>query len=245
MKHLFSHFFTKPLFLLSTALLLLTLAGGCNGEKSEFRSGIIDYQNKTVAWYTNKHHIGYALSLPKAKYISDSLLTTKKNIALIQRIETDAKKYEVVSVNELKDGITRVTINGQKFTALDETYIYEKDGKLVRGQQIPSDLKNIVISASKATPYPKPSSPIFWLILGFTAQILFTSRMVVQWYSSEKAKKSVVPVLFWYLSVIGSTLLLTYAIYRQDPVFILGQSAGLFVYFRNLWFIRKEKTEQD
>ena len=81
----------------------------------------------------------------------------------------------------------------------------------------------------------------FWLVLGFVAQGLFSARFMVQWIASERAGKSVMPVVFWYLSISGSVLLLAYAIYRQDPVFILGQSAGLIVYFRNLYLIGREK----
>jgi lipid-A-disaccharide synthase-like uncharacterized protein len=81
----------------------------------------------------------------------------------------------------------------------------------------------------------------FWLVLGFVAQGLFSARFMVQWIASERAGKSVMPVIFWYLSISGSVLLLAYAIYRQDPVFILGQSAGLIVYFRNLYLIGREK----
>jgi lipid-A-disaccharide synthase-like uncharacterized protein len=77
----------------------------------------------------------------------------------------------------------------------------------------------------------------FWIIIGLTGQLFFTMRFAVQWISTEKKKESVVPVLFWYLSIIGSMLLLSYAIYRKDPVFILGQSFGFIVYFRNLHFI--------
>jgi lipid-A-disaccharide synthase-like uncharacterized protein len=73
------------------------------------------------------------------------------------------------------------------------------------------------------------------------AQALFSARFLVQWIASERAGKSIVPDLFWYLSIAGSTLLLVYAIYRRDPVFILGQSTGLFIYGRNLYLIRREK----
>jgi len=79
------------------------------------------------------------------------------------------------------------------------------------------------------------------LILGFAGQILFFMRFFVQWVSSEKHKKSVIPVSFWYFSIGGSSLLLTYAIIRRDPVFIVGQAAGFLIYFRNLYFIRQEK----
>ena len=77
----------------------------------------------------------------------------------------------------------------------------------------------------------------FWLCLGFSAQVLFSMRFIVQWIASERSGKSVIPVIFWYLSIAGSTLLLIYAIYRRDPVFILGQSAGIFIYSRNLYLI--------
>ena len=81
----------------------------------------------------------------------------------------------------------------------------------------------------------------FWLVLGFIAQALFTARFLVQWIASEKVGKSIVPLLFWYLSIFGSGLLLLYSIYRKDPVFILGQSAGILIYTRNLYLIRKEE----
>lgn len=85
-----------------------------------------------------------------------------------------------------------------------------------------------------------------WILLGFVAQAMFTMRFVVQWIASERAKKSVVPAAFWTFSILGGGLLLVYAIYRKDPVFIAGQAAGLFIYFRNAWFIlheRKQKRE--
>ena len=80
-----------------------------------------------------------------------------------------------------------------------------------------------------------------WLIIGFTAQALFSSRFLVQWIASERAQKSVVPLAFWFLSLIGGGLLLSYAIWRKDPVFIIGQSAGVIIYSRNLHLIFKEK----
>jgi lipid-A-disaccharide synthase-like uncharacterized protein len=82
---------------------------------------------------------------------------------------------------------------------------------------------------------------ILWLALGFVAQGLFMSRFLVQWYYSEKAKKSVIPVAFWWFSLVGGLLLLIYAIHRQEPVFILGQAGGLLVYLRNLRLVAKEK----
>ncbi len=81
----------------------------------------------------------------------------------------------------------------------------------------------------------------FWLSVGFLGQAFFSSRFIVQWIASERKKESVVPVSFWFFSIGGGTTLLIYAIYRQDPVFILGQGAGLFVYLRNLYLIRRKQ----
>lgn len=77
-----------------------------------------------------------------------------------------------------------------------------------------------------------------WLIIGFAAQAMFSARFIVQWIATERARRSVVPMAFWYLSFAGGSLLLSYAIYRMDPVFIVGQAAGLFVYSRNIYIIK-------
>jgi len=80
-----------------------------------------------------------------------------------------------------------------------------------------------------------------WLGVGFFGQFLFFMRFFVQWLASEKQKKSVIPRAFWYFSLSGGITLLVYAIYRQDPVFIFGQATGLFIYLRNIYFIKIEK----
>jgi len=82
----------------------------------------------------------------------------------------------------------------------------------------------------------------YWLILGFTAQLLFTARFLVQWIISEKEKRSVIPVVFWYFSLAGGILLFVYAIKRKDPVFIVGQGSGIIVYGRNLILIFKNRN---
>ena len=79
-----------------------------------------------------------------------------------------------------------------------------------------------------------------WLVVGFAGQAVFTGRFVLQWLYSEIHKRSLIPVGFWYLSMAGSALLLAYAIYRQDPVFIAGQSFGFVVYLRNLQLISQQ-----
>lgn len=80
-----------------------------------------------------------------------------------------------------------------------------------------------------------------WVILGFLAQAMFSARFLIQWIASERAGRSVVPIAFWFFSVAGGAMLFAYAIWRQDPVFIVGQGAGLFIYARNLWLIFRER----
>jgi lipid-A-disaccharide synthase-like uncharacterized protein len=82
-----------------------------------------------------------------------------------------------------------------------------------------------------------------WVVLGFIAQAFFTMRFVVQWIASERARKSIIPVAFWFFSIGGGVLLLIYALYRRDPVFIAGQAFGLLVYFRNVYFIVAHRRE--
>tara|TARA_B100000700_G_scaffold216607_1_gene238134 strand:- start:16348 stop:16647 length:300 start_codon:yes stop_codon:yes gene_type:complete len=79
-----------------------------------------------------------------------------------------------------------------------------------------------------------------WISVGFLGQAMFSGRFLVQWLASERAKRSVVPLAFWFFSLAGGVTLLAYAIYRQDPVFIAGQGAGLLIYTRNLMLIRRE-----
>ena len=79
------------------------------------------------------------------------------------------------------------------------------------------------------------------LLVGFgmLGQICFSARFIIQWIFSEKKKKSVIPVSFWYFSLIGGVILLIYAILRKEPVFILGQAPGIYIYSRNIYMIRK------
>lgn len=76
-----------------------------------------------------------------------------------------------------------------------------------------------------------------WLIVGLAGQLAFTARFIVQWIASEKAGRSIMPVAFWYLSIIGGLVVLAYGIHKFDPVIILGQLPGVVVYSRNLWLI--------
>ena len=81
-----------------------------------------------------------------------------------------------------------------------------------------------------------------WLMIGFAGQALFSARFLLQWLTSEREGRSVVPTAFWYFSIGGSLTLLVYAIHRVDPVFIAGQATGLMIYFRNLYLIYRERA---
>jgi len=80
-----------------------------------------------------------------------------------------------------------------------------------------------------------------WLVIGFIGQALFGARFIIQWIVSEKKGESTIPLAFWYCSIGGAVVLLTYAIHKQDPVFIVGQSLGSIVYIRNLILIDRKK----
>ena len=86
---------------------------------------------------------------------------------------------------------------------------------------------------------------VVFLIIGFLGQGLFASRFIVQWIYSEKRGVSSIPIIFWYLSIFGGMGLLTYAIFRKDPVIISGQLFGIFIYLRNLILIYRKKNERN
>jgi lipid-A-disaccharide synthase-like uncharacterized protein len=81
---------------------------------------------------------------------------------------------------------------------------------------------------------------LIWYIVGFGGQLMFSMRFIVQWLRSEKEGRSIIPTAFWYFSLIGGLTLLAYAIHRRDPVFILGQATGVFIYARNLQLLTRE-----
>lgn len=83
----------------------------------------------------------------------------------------------------------------------------------------------------------------YWTFFGFLAQFVFFLRFVVQWLSSEKQKKSVIPMGFWYLSIVGGLMILIYALQRGDPVFIFGQFFALIIYVRNIMLRKRTQME--
>jgi lipid-A-disaccharide synthase-like uncharacterized protein len=82
-----------------------------------------------------------------------------------------------------------------------------------------------------------------WLTAGFGGQALFAARFLVQWLVSEKKRRSVIPTVFWYLSLGGGLVLLVYALHLRDPVFIAGQATGVFIYLRNLMLLRGARAQ--
>ncbi|WP_333678678.1 lipid-A-disaccharide synthase N-terminal domain-containing protein [Dyella sp.] len=82
-----------------------------------------------------------------------------------------------------------------------------------------------------------------WLVLGLIGQTIFSGRFLLQWIYSEYKRRSVIPVAFWYASIVGALLLLCYACYKKDPVFIVAQASGLLIYLRNLQMRRRDKKE--
>lgn len=102
----------------------------------------------------------------------------------------------------------------------------------------------LLVSILPFLPESLPEHPeSIMIVVGFGGQFLFAMRFIIQWLTSEGAKRSVIPVVFWYFSIGGGSVLLLYAIWRQDPVIIAGQGLGLFIYVRNLIFIHREKKD--
>ncbi len=83
-----------------------------------------------------------------------------------------------------------------------------------------------------------------WLGIGLVGQGIFSARFIIQWLVSEREKRSVIPIAFWYLSLLGGITLFFYALYKRDPVFILGQFSGVFIYSRNLYLIQRERSSR-
>jgi len=81
------------------------------------------------------------------------------------------------------------------------------------------------------------------VMFGTLGQLVFTARFIVQWIASERKRKSVIPISFWFLSIGGSLMVLTYGIITKEPVIILGQAAGSIIYVRNLILLAKEKKQ--
>ncbi len=102
-------------------------------------------------------------------------------------------------------------------------------------------MKETLFAALGVSGWPE----FYWVAFGLFGQLMFMGRFLVQWIASERARQSIIPIYFWYFSIGGGLILFTYAVYRGDPVFILGQSLGIVIYSRNLWLIHVNKKRDD
>ncbi|MDY7108046.1 MAG: lipid-A-disaccharide synthase N-terminal domain-containing protein [Planctomycetota bacterium] len=85
---------------------------------------------------------------------------------------------------------------------------------------------------------------ITWVAVGLLGQVLFAGRMLVQWLVSERRGRSVIPVAFWWMSLLGASMLLIYFLWRKDVVGVLGQTTGWTIYMRNLWLIYRRSLRR-
>ena len=114
-------------------------------------------------------------------------------------------------------------------------------------QQIEAGATMIAIALTTIMPF-LPDSLVdqpekIMIVVGFAGQGLFAMRFIIQWLTSEKQAKSVIPIAFWYFSIGGGSVLFLYAVWREDLVFMSGQGLGLFIYLRNLYFVRRSVTD--
>ena len=105
---------------------------------------------------------------------------------------------------------------------------------LVRAETERTSQRHLVLRFFDASSW----TSFLWVLLGLAGQLCFFGRMFLQWLASERANASVVPPVFWWLSLGGGVCLLSYFVWRLDPIGVLGQSTGVAVYLRNLWLIR-------
>lgn len=171
------------------------------------------------------------------------LLATSLPVMLIGwrfTIQSDRLADHSVSVKWHVDGaIDRVDLHRNA----DGTYIYllQRDGRTepISPEQFADRIYRQQTSRGLLSSLFNISSPIglIWVSIGLLGQVLFTGRMVIQWLASEKNRRSVVPPMFWWMSLMGALMLLSYFLWRRDIVGVLGQSFGLIIYVRNLYFI--------
>lgn len=141
---------------------------------------------------------------------------------------------ETVAVEAEADGSYRFLLRRHDGTV--EPLLPEEFAARVHGEQAHRDWWHRVLNITSAW-------GVAWVVLGLLGQLLFSGRMLVQWIASERHKRSVVPMSFWWMSVGGASLLITYFVWRKDVVGVLGQATGWLIYLRNLWLIRRQGHE--
>lgn len=139
-----------------------------------------------------------------------------------------------VKLARLKDGSIAYIVK-RLGTGTDRMLTPEEFSRLYYGQQNTKGVLNTILNVTSPV-------GVAWVALGLGGQLLFTGRMLVQWIASEKSKRSVIPVAFWWMSVLGSSMLLVYFIWRRDIVGVLGQAFGWVIYLRNLCLIYKSRS---
>ena len=145
------------------------------------------------------------------------------------------------------DNVKNITINGNDRVSSETIKVFTS---IKLGDEINTDKLNQIIKNLYETNFFENISVNFenheliMLVIGFAGQALFACRFILQWLTSESVGKSVIPIGFWYCSLGGGSVMLIYAIWREDPVFICGQGVGLLIYLRNLYFIHREKNQK-
>ncbi len=169
---------------------------------------------------------------------------------------TRSAAAQEVRAEEPKAAAVRVDLQGR----LRDLEVVEHDGRFFvvvppEGRLVPADLWLGALQAAHTEQGTRGLLYVFfnittpwslvWIAVGFAGQALFTLRMLLQWYASEKSKRSVVPVGFWWGSLFGGILLLAYFVWRKDVVGVVGQSTGVFVYARNLVLIYRNREPRN
>ena len=139
-----------------------------------------------------------------------------------------------VKVARLRDG-SLVYIVKRLGAGTDRMLTPEEFSRFYYGQEAGRGWLFVIFNVTSA-------AGLVWVALGLLGQLLFTGRMLVQWLTSEKSKRSVVPVSFWWMSLVGASMLLVYFIWRRDIVGILGQTTGWIIYIRNLILIHRSRS---
>lgn len=163
-------------------------------------------------------------------------------------IPVEQARKELARIDaELAPEIERALASDSKLRRAERAYQEALEKAL---QRIAPDKKDLIAKRAELRATVDASIPrqtdwkeVLWIAVGLLGQGCFTARFLVQWIVSERERRSVIPLGFWYLSLAGGMILLSYAIYRRDPVFILGQSTGVFVYSRNLVLIARQRSK--
>ena len=152
-----------------------------------------------------------------------------------------------VQIKPLPEGVRRVELAPYGPNGAPRYILYRIDGRTERVTPNEFALRLSAEAAERGVLYRllNITSPIGfgWVVLGLLGQVLFTGRMLIQWLASERERRSVVPIAFWWMSLAGASMLLVYFLWRKDIVGVLGQSAGWVVYVRNLWLIYRHPED--